>query len=326
MEHVAIIGATGVVGREIAHLLLTRSFPLRTLSCYASSRSAGKTVESIPVKPLQDDSFQKVDLIFFCAGASVSRKYIPLALKSGARVIDCSSAFRADPDVPLVIPEINPHAITEHHRLIASPNCAATILLLPLFPLHRLYRAKRIIVSTYQAASGGGASLMNELKKETLSFLKEEPYQHQLPSPYAFNLFLHTSDLHEDGYVEEEKKILFEVRKILEDPLIRLSATCVRVPVLRAHAVSANVEFHRPANLEEAHSALHAMPGLRLFEDRAKNRFPTPRDATGIDEVLCGRVRFDSSHPTALEFWAVGDQLLKGAALNAFQIAKLLPV
>ena len=324
MEHVAIIGATGMVGREILRLLQTRNFPLLSLSCFASPRSAGKTIASIPIQSLDEISFEKIDLAFFCAGSAISRKYIPLALEQGTRVIDCSSAFRMDETVPLVIPEINASAIAPHHRLISSPNCAATILLMPLFPLHKLYRAKRVIVSTYQAASGGGAALMRELEQESRSFLHGEAYQHLLPMPYAFNLFLHHSELHEDGYVEEERKILFEVRKILGDPAIQLSATCVRVPVFRAHSVSANVEFHHPPNLADAYTALRAMPGLKIFEERATNRFPTPRDATDLDEVLCGRVRLDASNPASLEFWSVGDQLLKGAALNAFQIAQLI--
>lgn len=324
MKRIGVVGATGVVGRELVRLLQSGKVPLQSLTCYASPQSVGKKIDSFSLELLTETAFEHLDLAFFCAGSSVSQTYIPHALKRGTQVIDCSSAFRTDPSVPLIIPEINGNLITENHRLIASPNCAATILLMPLFPLHRLYRAKRVIVSTYQAASGGGAALLKELQQETLSFLKEEPYQHAFPMPYAFNLFLHNSDLHEDGYVEEEKKILFEVRKILGDFSIQLTASCVRVPVLRAHSVAANVEFHQQPNLKEAQAALQAMPGLKVFENPSINRFPTPRDATHLEEVLCGRLRFDSSHPNTLEFWAVGDQLLKGAALNAFQIAQHL--
>jgi aspartate-semialdehyde dehydrogenase len=314
MKHVAIIGATGVVGREVVRLLLERGFPCHTLSCFASERSAGKTVHSVPVQVLHDRAFETVDLAFFCAGSGISRQYIPLALRSGAHVIDSSSAYRTDPHIPLCIPELNGDLI-HHHRLIASPNCVASILLMILAPLHQLFRAKRVILTTYQAASGGGATLMQRLYDETRTFLHGALPS---PSPYAFNLFLHDSRLHEDLYVEEERKIQFEVCKILQDESIRVSATCVRVPVLRAHSLSANVEFHQLPNLAQAQIALQAMPGVCYWHDR----FPTPHDATGKPDVFCGRLRIDRSHSHALEFWAVGDQLLKGAALNAVQIAE----
>ncbi len=322
----AIVGVTGAVGEQILHLLEKRSFPVSALRCFASQRSAGKKIhfrsQSISVETIQDQSFAGLDLIFFCAGATVSRQFVPRAMQSGALVVDSSSAYRMNPDVPLIIPEINPHALKSAHRLIASPNCAATMLLMPLAPLHRLYRIKRIVVSTYQAASGAGATLLRELQEETRAYLEGRHHPQFLNVPYAFNLFPHNSQLHEDGYVEEERKMLFETRKILEDDSIRLSATCVRVPVLRAHSISANVEFHQPVSVADAERAINAMPGVRLFEDRAQNRFPTPRDATGIDDVLCGRLRIDPSQENTLELWSVGDQLLKGAALNAVQIAE----
>jgi aspartate-semialdehyde dehydrogenase len=327
MQNIAIVGATGAVGQEILRLLETRAFPVNRLRCFASSRSVGKTVrfkaDEIILEALDEDSLKEMDLAFFAAGGAVSKEWIP---RTKCMVVDSSSAFRES--VPLVIPEINAHALKAHRGVVASPNCAATILLMPLFPLHRQYKVKRIIASTYQAASGGGAFLLQELKRETAAFLENRPYSHSgahsLPFPYAFNLYPHNSPLHPSGYVEEERKILFEMRKILEDPTIQVSATCVRVPVLRAHSISANVEFHRPFSLDAIYAAWSRTLGLKIFEDRMSNRFPTPFDATGKDDIFCGRLRIDPSQPNTLEFWAVGDQLLKGAALNAVQIAEFL--
>lgn len=316
MKRVAIIGASGAVGREILSLLEERNFPVQTLRCFASASSLGKNVffrkESIPLETLAD--LTSFDLLFFCAGSSISREWIP---HTTGFVIDSSSAFRAQ--VPLIIPEINGHTLLPNTRIVSSPNCAATILLMPLFKLHRLFRIKRIITSTYQAASGGGAKLVQKLEEETKGYFENR----QFSQPYAFNLYPHNSKLHESGYVEEELKMLHETRKILEDETIQLSATCVRVPVFRAHSLSANVEFHHPVSLVEITQLWKETPGLRLFEDRAKNRFATPLDATGMDDVLCGRLRLDQSQPNTIEFWAVGDQLRKGAALNAVQIAEL---
>jgi aspartate-semialdehyde dehydrogenase len=317
---IAVIGASGAVGNEIVRLLETRNFPVKMLRCFATPRSLGKTIsfrgQQIPLEILEH---LDVDLAFFAAGSAISKEWIP---KTNALCIDSSSAFRET--VPLVIPEINAHAMKNHSNVIASPNCAATILLMPLAPLHRLYQVKRIVVSTYQAASGAGAHLVKYLEEETRAKLLGQYFPTTLPYPYAFNLFPHTSELHANGYVGEELKMLHETRKILEDPTIALSATCVRVPILRAHSVSANIEFRRPFELNEAIAAVKAMPGVILFEDRSKNRFPTPFDATGRNEIFCGRFRIDPSQPNTLEFWAVGDQLLKGAALNAVQIAEAL--
>jgi aspartate-semialdehyde dehydrogenase len=312
---VAVIGATGAVGAEIVRLLLMRNFPMEHLRLFASAQSVGKTVHGIPVEPLND--LKGIELAFFAAGSSVSKEWIP---KAECICIDSSSAFRSS--APLVIPEINPHAI--QGNLISSPNCAATILLLPLFTLHRLFGVKRIIASTYQAASGAGAYLLRELQEETRALLEKRTYPHHLPFPYAFNLYPHNSTLHPNGYVEEEMKMLYETRKILEDDSIQVSATCVRVPVLRAHSVSANVEFKKSFLLDQVYEALQNVPGLKIFEDRSANRFATPVDATGKEDVFCGRFRIDPSQPNTLEFWAVGDQLLKGAALNAVQIAEEL--
>ena len=311
---IAIIGATGAVGQEIVRLLIARKFPCKRLRLFASPKSVGKTVHSFPVERLEN--LDGIDLAFFAAGSAVSKEWIP---KAKCLCIDSSSAFRAS--APLIIPEINPHAI--QGNLLASPNCATTILLMPLFTLHRLFGVKRIVVSTYQAASGAGAHLLHELQEESRAHLEGRPYPHSLPFPYAFNLYPHNSALHANGYVEEELKMLHETRKILEDDTIQVSATCVRVPVLRAHSVSANVEFKRPFSLDQVYEALRHVPGLKIFEDREKNRFATPLDATGKNEVFCGRFRLDPSQPNTLEFWAVGDQLLKGAALNAVQIAEI---
>lgn len=323
MKNIAIVGATGAVGQEILHLLEKRAFPVKRLRCFASPRSLGKKVrfnsEEIPLEVLNEKALENIDLAFFAAGGTVSKEWIP---KVNCVVVDSSSAFRDS--APLIIPEINPHALKSHQGVVASPNCAATILLMPLFPLHRQFKVKRVIVSTYQAASGAGAHLLEELQRETRAFLDNLPYAQTLPVPYAFNLFPHNSPLHPSGYVEEERKMLFETRKILEDPSIQLSATCVRVPVLRAHSISANVELHHPFVLDAIYDAWARVPGLKIFEDRASNRFPTPFDATGQDEIFCGRLRIDPSQPNTLEFWAVGDQLLKGAALNAVQIAEIL--
>lgn len=300
---IAVIGASGAVGSLIVKLLQDRKFPHE------------KILEFNRSNPLK--SLDGIDLAFFAAGSTVSKEWIP---KAKCICIDSSSAFRNQ--YPLIIPEINPHSIKGN--ILTSPNCAATILLMPLFPLHRLFIVKRVIASTYQAASGAGAALMKELKEETRAELENRPYNHLLPFPYAFNLFLHNSPLMENGYVEEELKMLHETRKILEDETIALSATCVRVPVLRAHSISANVEFEKPFTLNQVYDALKTMPGVKVFEDRSNNRFPTPLDATGQNDIFCGRFRIDPSRPNTLEFWAVGDQLLKGAALNAVQIAEKL--
>ena len=327
MKTVAVIGSTGAVGREIIRLLEMRAFPIRELCCFASPRSAGQFVsfrgEQIPVTVLSKDALHNIDLAFYAAGSAVSREWIP---QSSCLCIDSSSAFRMDPSVPLVIPEINASALRISRGLIASPNCSATVMLMPLAPLHWLFRVKRVVVATYQAASGGGAKLLKQLEDETRANLAGQSVPSKLPFPYAFNLYPHNSMLHPTGYVEEEVKMQEETRKILGDDSIAVSATCVRVPVLRAHSVAVNVEFHRPFTMDAVYRAIQHMPGLALFQDPAKNRFATPADATGRNEVLCGRFRIDTTQPNTLEFWSVGDQLLKGAALNAVQIAETLHV
>lgn len=320
---VAIVGATGAVGQELLHLLEERRFPLSSLRCFASERSKGESVSfqgrSIPLEVLEESSLSGIDLAFFCAGASVSRQWIP---QWKGRAIDLSSAFRMEKRVPLVIPEINGHLIKKAMSLIASPNCATTLLLMPLFSLHRTLRIKRIVCATYQAASGAGARAMRALQEETRAHLEGRTSPLIFSTPYAFNLFPHNSPLLSSGYVEEEIKMVQEARKILEEEALSLSATCVRVPVLRAHALSANVEFQSDFSLEEVYTHLRKTPGVELFEERGQNRFATPHDATGRNEILCGRLRLDSSQPRTLELWVVGDQLRKGASLNAVQIAE----
>lgn len=326
-KNIAIVGATGAVGQEILRLLEARS--IAHLRCFASQRSLGKTVsfkgEKIILERLSDTCFSNCAIVFFCAGGKISKEWVPYALDQGSIAIDSSSYFRMNPDIPLIIPEINAHALKAHHRLIASPNCSTTIMLMALAPLHRKIPIKRIVATTYQAASGGGAQAMLELQEETRCFLDQNPYQRNImPFPYAFNLFTHNSTLTESGYVEEELKMLYETRKILEDETIQINATCVRVPILRAHSEALNVTFHNSLSVADAYDILSKAKGIAILEDRARNRFPMPIDAMGQETVYCGRIREDRSHPNTLDIWVVGDQLLKGAALNAVQILDML--
>ena len=320
---IAIVGATGAVGHEIMRVLERRSFPLKKLRCFASERSIGKNLifrgEEVQITPI---SFEGVDLAFFCAGKKISEKYVPLALDHGCFVVDSSSAFRMDPKIPLVIPEINGSSIG-NHRLVASPNCTATMMLMTLAPLHREVPIKRIVMSTYQAASGAGQLAMQELKEETRAHLDERPFKTTImPHPYAFNLFSHNAPMTDSNYNEEELKVIEESRKILDDADLKIAVTCVRVPVLRAHSEMLNVEFSAPLSPERARSILENSPGVQVLEDWTQNRFPMPLDSTGQDNVFVGRIRRDLSQSNTLDFWVVGDQLLKGAALNAVQIAE----
>ncbi len=325
----AIVGATGAVGKELLRVLEKRKFPIEELRLFASARSIDKKMvfrgKSISVQVLTEQALEDIDMAIFSAGHKVAREWAPQAIKRGIRVIDNSSAFRMDADVPLVIPEINPHVLREDHFLVSSPNCSAAIMLMAIAPLHRRFKIVRIVAATYQAASGAGFQAMKELEEETLAHLKKRPYVRTvMPYPYAFNLFPHHSPLDETGYVEEELKMLYETRKILEDDQIWVNATCVRVPVLRAHSEALNITFSQSVNVEDAYAVLKEAPGLTILEDRKNNRFPMPSDASGQDHVLCGRIRKDLSFPNTLDLWVVGDQLLKGAALNAVQIAELI--
>ncbi len=328
---VAIVGATGAVGGEFLRLFETRKFPVESLTLLASERSVGKKLtfrgQAITVAEATPSSFSGIDLAFFSAGASRSRSLVPAALDAGAYVIDNSSAFRMDPTVPLVVPEVNGDKIMPDRHLFAVPNCTAIILLVAVNPLRKLGMIERLIVSTYQSASGGGAGMMRELEEQTKAALLDT--QHPTPNtsfpPYAFNLFSHNTAINEHGYNEEEWKVIEETRKIIGMPDLRINVTCVRVPVLRAHSESVTVEFAGTAPSEdEVREVLSIAPGVRLVDDRASNHFPTPGEASGQGDVLVGRIRRDLSHPSAISMFIAGDQLLKGAALNAVQIAERL--
>lgn len=329
---VAIVGATGAVGVELIRCLEERRFPLSQLRLLASARSAGKTLpfrgQALAVQELKEDSFHGVDIALFSAGSAISKRFAPLAAAQGAVVVDNSSAFRRDPAVPLVVPEINSQAIEGHKGIIANPNCSTIISITPLWPVHRGNPIRRMIVSTYQAASGGGAAAMEELRESTRAYLEDRPYQSTvLPHPYAFNLFSHNSRIEpENGYNEEEMKIVHETHKIFGDDAIRIAATCVRVPVLRAHCIAINFECERPITPVEVRDIVGAAPGVKLVDDPERNYFPMPRDASGGEPILVGRIRSDISDPSgrSIALFVAGDQLLKGAALNAVQIAELL--
>jgi aspartate-semialdehyde dehydrogenase len=330
---VAIAGVTGAVGAEFIATMDRRNFRVGRLKALASARSAGKTVQfrgqEVVIEELNENSFRDVDIALFSAGGGISRKYAPIAVKAGAVVVDNSSAFRMDPNVPLVIPEINAGRIRDHKGIIANPNCAAITALVPLWPIHRENRIKRLIISTYQAASGGGAAAMEELVESTRASLEGEVYQPKvLPHPYAFNLFNHNTAVDpETGYNDEETKVINETRKIFEDDKIAVGVTCVRVPVLRAHCEAITFECERPISEGEVREILSRAPGVKIVDDRAKNYFPMPIDASGQDDVLVGRIRKDLSDTSghSISMFVAADQLLKGAALNAIQIAELLP-
>jgi aspartate-semialdehyde dehydrogenase len=326
---VAILGATGAVGTEIIELLEERHFPVESLKLLASPRSAGKTLpfrgENLPLEAVTETSFQGVDLVLASAGGSISKAWVKHIVAAGAILIDNSSAFRMDPSVPLVVPEINPQDLHWHQGIIANPNCTTILLGVAIWPLHQIQPLERVIVSTYQSASGAGAKAMEELKSQALSILKgEEPRPEVFPYPLAFNIFPHNSPITATHYCEEEMKMVNETRKIFAVEDLRLSATCVRVPVLRAHSEAVNLEFAAPFSPEQAREVLSKAPGVKIVEDWEANYFPMPLEASGRDEVLVGRIRADLSHPCALELWLSGDQIRKGAALNAVQIAELL--
>jgi len=326
---VAILGATGAVGTELLDLLETRNFPLESLKLLASPRSAGRNLsfkgESLTVEAVAEGCFDQVDLVLASAGGSTSKTWAPKAVAAGAVVIDNSSAFRMVPDVPLVVPEVNPEAADTHQGIIANPNCTTILMTVAVWPLHQLQPVQRIIAATYQSASGAGARAMEELKVQAQQILNgETPKTEQFPYPLAFNLFPHNSPLTAQGYCQEEMKMVNETRKIFSAPELRVSATCVRVPVLRAHSEAINLEFSQPFPVEKAREALQTAPGVKLLEDWSANYFPMPMEATGKDEVFVGRLRQDLSHGCSLDLWLCGDQIRKGAALNAVQIAELL--
>jgi aspartate-semialdehyde dehydrogenase len=329
---VAIVGATGAVGVELIRCLEQREFPLKELRLFASARSAGKTLSfrgrPLVVRELGEHSFEGIDLALFSAGGAISRRFAPIAVRAGATVIDNSSAFRMDPQVPLVVPEINPGAIGAHRGIIANPNCSAIISITPLWPIHKVNRIVRLIIATYQAASGAGAAAMEELRESTRAYLEGRPFENKvLPHPYAFNLFSHNTRIDPvTGYNEEETKVMQETRKIFGDSQIRVSASCIRVPVLRAHSVAVDFECERPITPAEVRELLRDAPGVKLVDDAGRNYFPMPSDASGQDAILVGRIRQDVSDPSgrSIALFVAGDQLLKGAALNAVQIAEAL--
>jgi aspartate-semialdehyde dehydrogenase len=326
---VAILGATGAVGTELLELLAERNFPVADLKLLASPRSAGQRIafngEEILVEAVNDRAFDDIDLVLASAGGSTSKAWASAIVDAGAVMIDNSSAFRMDPTVPLVVPEVNPQAAATHQGIIANPNCTTILMSVAVYPLHQVQPIQRIVASTYQSASGAGARAMEEVKQQARAILDGQDASPEIfPYPLAFNLFPHNSPLNDLGYCEEEMKMVNETRKIFGAPDLRVTATCVRVPVLRAHSEAINLEFSVPFNVEQARELLSRSPGVKLVEDWNANYFPMPIEASGQDDVLVGRIRQDISNPNGLELWLSGDQIRKGAALNAVQIAELL--
>jgi len=328
-KHLAIVGATGAVGIEMLRVLERRNFPVASLRLLASPRSAGKKLlfrgEELTVEPLSEKSFEGVEVALFSAGGGISKEYAPHAVKAGAIVVDNSSAFRMDPNVPLVVPEINAAAAASHSGILANPNCTTAITLMAIHPLHRVFGLKRIIASSYQAVSGTGAMAIEELRKQVEAIASDKPVTREVyPHQIAFNVLPHVDSFLEDGYTREEMKMQNEGRRILDLPTLTASVTCVRVPVYRAHSVAVTAEFENPVSLEKAREAIKAAPGIRLHDDPANAVYPMPIECSGEDDCRIGRLRLDCALPNALTFWVCGDQLLKGAALNAVQIAELL--
>ena len=328
---VAIMGATGAVGVEFLTVLQQRNFPLKSLRLLASARSAGKTMtfrgEQLPVEELTDSSFKGVELVLASAGGSISKKFAPAANAAGAVVVDNTSAFRMVDGIPLVVPEVNACDIKKHKGIIANPNCSTIIMNVPVWPLHQVNPIRRMVISTYQAASGAGAKAMAELEEGARAMLDGKKFTPKvLPHVAAFNVFSHNSEVGPDGYNVEETKMVLETRKIFHCPEIRVTATCVRVPVLRAHSEAINIEFSRPMTPQQVREIVARSPGVKLVDDREKNYFPMPLDASGGDDILVGRIRQDLSVPdgTGIAMFVAGDQIRKGAALNAVQIAEML--
>ena len=327
---VGIVGATGVVGQELIRLLLERKFPCEGLRAMASSRSAGQTIEvgerTFTIKEAAPEQFADLDVAIFSAGAGVSKQLAPEAAKRGCLVIDNSSAFRLDENTPLVVPEINAEAIRKHQGIIANPNCSTAITLMGLYPLHAAFGLKRFVAATYQAVSGSGIAGMKELENQATSWANGEEYTvSEYPYPIAFNLIPQVGDFQEDGYAKEEHKMVDESRKILEQPALKISTTCVRLPVFRAHSIAIHAEFEKPVSLETAHENLKASDGVELLDANDANaELPYPMPLYYEERIPCGvgRLRVDTALDNGLALWVVGDQLWKGAALNAIQIAE----
>jgi aspartate-semialdehyde dehydrogenase len=327
--HLAIVGATGAVGTELIRLLEQRDFPVSSLKLFASDRSTGKTLSfrgtPIPVEALTEEAFTGIDFALFSAGTETARIFAPIAAKAGAVVIDNSSAFRMESEVPLVVPEINPQDAAKHRGIIANPNCTALIALMALYPLHKAFRVKRVIAASYQAVSGAGARAIAELEIQSRAHVSGEKVALEVfPHPIAFNVIPQVDQFLDSGYTKEEQKFLNECRKIMHHSTLRASITCVRVPVFRAHAVAMNAEFVEPVSVDRARDVLAKAPGVELADDPAKQRYPMPLYSAGKDACEVGRIRIDTALDNGLAFWVCGDQLLKGAALNAMQIAELL--
>lgn len=326
---VAVVGATGAVGREMRNILAERKFPVKELVALATAKSAGTRLdflgEEVVVQELTEESFKGVDLALFSAGGGTSLKFAPIAREAGCVVVDNSSAWRMDPQVPLVVPEVNPDDVDWHDGIIANPNCSTIQMVVVLKPLHDEAQITRVVVSTYQAVSGTGAKAINELIHQTGQILAgEEPEIKVYPHQIAFNCLPHIDVFLEDGYTKEERKMVDETKKIMGDPTIAVSATCVRVPVRNGHSEAVNVEFARPLSVERARELLAKAPGVKLFDDPENKVYPMPILASGTDDTYVGRIRRDPTVENGLNLWIVADNLRKGAALNAVQIAELL--
>ena len=327
--HVAIVGASGAVGVEMIRTLERRNFPVGSLRLLASKRSAGKSLnfrgETLTIEELTPSSFEGVDIALFSAGGGISKEWAPEAVKAGAVVVDNSSAFRLDASVPLVVPEINAQDALSHQGIIANPNCTTAITLMALYPLHQAFGVERVFASTYQAVSGTGAQAIVELENQVRQLSKGEDVSPEVyPHQIAFNVLPHVDSFLAEGYTKEEMKLENEGRKIMHHPSFRASVTCVRVPVYRAHSIAISAEFQQPVDLQRAQDILSRAPGLDVVDDPQQNQYPLPLLASGKDHCQVGRLRVDCALDNGLCFWVAGDQLLKGAALNAVQIAELL--
>lgn len=324
-----VVGATGAVGQEFLRILDQRDFPMSRLRLLASERSAGKKIafrgKEYTVELLTENSFEKGEIVLSSAGGGTSKWFAPHAVKSGAVVVDNTSAFRMNPDVPLVVPEVNPHAIERHKGIIANPNCSTIQMVVALKPLHDVSRIKRIVVSTYQSVSGKGAKAMEELKLQTKALLEGNPYPaKEFPWQIAFNCLPHIDSFEDNGFTKEELKMVYETQKIMEDDTIAVNATTIRVPVFRSHSESVYIETEKKITAQQAREVLSKAPGVIVTDDPSNNKYPMPVDAEGKDETFVGRIREDLFFPTGLSFWVVSDNLRKGAALNAVQIAEEL--
>ena len=328
-QRVAVVGATGAVGQTTLKLLEERNFPVRDIRLLASPRSVGKKLtfkgESLPIDAVGADSFKGIDIAFFSAGGSQSKEFAPRAVQAGAVVIDKSSAFRMEPTVPLVVPEINGAVARKHQGIVSCPNCTTIVTVMPLKPLHDVGKLKRVVATSFQAVSGAGVNGVEELRAQTMAWAKGEKlpakfFQHQI----AFNVIPHIDKFGEGGYTGEEMKLVNEVRKILDAPDLPVAPTTVRVPVFTAHSISVNAETERKVTAAEAREAFGRFPGLRVYDDPAQNKYPMPILVEGQDDCWVGRIREDISAVNGINFWVVGDQLRKGAALNGIQIAELL--